>query len=260
MKTRRLREFDGECYVVNVDYHIAKRRKYFINNDKGFPRRVSTFIFVRSGRIKVTMDSGLVFYADTHCMIYFPEGSVSKSEYCEDMTEVNALTFNLRDSEGPFVFSDEVLLMEKDFAERFENFFNRFMDSGIGENHTLRYTKLVYSFLQALNETNYAYYADEKYRIFLQGYDMLVKTYAENLPVSEFAAAANVSACYLRRLFKHYLGVSPVVFRNRLRLEHVRELLETGQYSIQQAVAESGIESVSYYYRLKKAEDKAEKA
>lgn len=75
------------------------------------------------------------------------------------------------------------------------------------------------------------FHTDRKSRKTLDGY-------AEELGYSKFT---------LIRLFKQQTGMTPMEYRNRIRLHHACEMLEEG-CSVSEAAEESGFSSVQYFY------------
>ena len=93
------------------------------------------------------------------------------------------------------------------------------------------------------------------------GVHLLEQTYLENLPVSDYAKACHVSVSTFRSLFQKQFGVSPLRYRNRLRIERARELLEEGGFTVTEAAYASGFENIGYfcrYYRLLTGESPGE--
>ena len=55
-----------------------------------------------------------------------------------------------------------------------------------------------------------------------------------------------------RRLFTECTGESPIAYRNRLRLEAARTLLENGDYNVSESARAVGFENLSFFIRLYK--------
>ena len=70
------------------------------------------------------------------------------------------------------------------------------------------------------------------------------------IPISELAKSCNISEVYFRKLFKKEMGVSPVEYRNRLRLERAKQYLEYGDISVQEISDELGYSTVSHFIKI----------
>ena len=81
---------------------------------------------------------------------------------------------------------------------------------------------------------------------------MLENRYLENFEVGELANACYMSVSNFRKLFVASFGVSPIQYRNRLRLKHAEILLEEGCHTVSEIALLSGFLSESYFCRLYK--------
>ena len=74
--------------------------------------------------------------------------------------------------------------------------------------------------------------------------------YAENFKISFMAEKFNMSESYFRKLFRDFTGLSPVEYRNGLRVEHAKELLSRNAVSISEVACAVGIEDQFYFSRI----------
>ena len=77
--------------------------------------------------------------------------------------------------------------------------------------------------------------------------------YSECHRVCEYAAMACVSESHFRKLFLCATGMSPIEYRNAVRLKVARELIAEG-YTVSEAAESVGFNSTSFYCRLVKKE------
>ena len=82
--------------------------------------------------------------------------------------------------------------------------------------------------------------------------------YKENRRVSEYAAMAYVSESHFRKLFLTATGMSPIEYRNSLRLKAAAELIDEG-YTVYEAAEAVGFNSASFYCRLVASERRKSK-
>ena len=73
--------------------------------------------------------------------------------------------------------------------------------------------------------------------------------YSENLRIAEYAAMAYVSESHFRKLFSAATGMSPIEYRNSIRLKIARELISEG-YTVSEAAEAVGFNSTSFYCRM----------
>jgi AraC-like DNA-binding protein len=66
----------------------------------------------------------------------------------------------------------------------------------------------------------------------------------------QLAASLDISPSHLARLFKAELGMSLVEYRNRLRLERFRELVDAGEDNLSNAARAAGFGSYAQFHRV----------
>lgn len=72
---------------------------------------------------------------------------------------------------------------------------------------------------------------------------------SENPAVSSLADFCGVSEVYFRKQFKVYTGLSPVQYRNRIRLDRARSYLKYGDISVQEISDMLGYSTVSHFIK-----------
>ena len=86
----------------------------------------------------------------------------------------------------------------------------------------------------------------------MPGVLLLKQTYLENLPVEVFAKKSNISVGAFRQLFHKQYNMSPVQYRNHLRISRAQQLLQHGDCSVAEVAYECGFENVGYFCRYYK--------
>ena len=74
--------------------------------------------------------------------------------------------------------------------------------------------------------------------------------YTDNYKMSSLAEKFNLSESHFRKLFKEFTGLSPVEYRNGLRVEHAKELLNQNTVSVAEVARAVGIEDQFYFSRI----------
>ena len=77
-----------------------------------------------------------------------------------------------------------------------------------------------------------------------------------SIEIPKLAELCGVSGVYFRRLFHDCLGMSPVKYINKLKIECAKELIRSGAgiYTVGQVAELSGFGDLCYFYRLFKKE------
>jgi len=73
------------------------------------------------------------------------------------------------------------------------------------------------------------------------------KSYYENHSLEEYAGMCDMSKYHFLRTFKSITGIPPLEYRNRIRLDHAKELLETTTDSIGDVAGKTGYSSNAYF-------------
>lgn len=72
----------------------------------------------------------------------------------------------------------------------------------------------------------------------------------DTMTLDELASIAHVTKSYLIRLFTHAMGMSPVRYINRKRMEHAQLMLLTEPISVKEVAYRLGFSDHSYFIRL----------
>lgn len=76
---------------------------------------------------------------------------------------------------------------------------------------------------------------------------------AEDFDMDKLASVAYVTPSYLSRLFKHYLGTTPMRYRNAMRIEKAKHLLLIDSASVEEIADALGFEDAKYFSHLFKS-------
>lgn len=83
-----------------------------------------------------------------------------------------------------------------------------------------------------------------------RGVRALTAEWDRNRPIAVYAEMCGVSESYFYLLFKRSLGVSPVEYRNRIRVQNACSLLESTSMSVEEIAAAVGFETAFYFSRI----------
>ena len=175
----------------------------------------------------------------------------------EECGRYTTLNFSLYDTQGnAFSLGDSITLLLKDRHEEFFHLFRetaqKWQRSAYGS--TLEITSLLYRIFYhlALREEQSSRKSGkrnmDKAILFLEN------NYLTDISTGELAKMAGVSECMFRRSFHQIMGLSPMQYRNLLRLTKARELLQSGEFTVLEAALLTGFDDPGYFSRLFKRE------
>ena len=91
-----------------------------------------------------------------------------------------------------------------------------------------------------------------KYSNLAPGIHLLQQTFLQDLPIQQFADICNISLSSFRSLFTEFYGISPLRYRNQLRINHAKTLLTETHCTISEVAERSGFDNTAYFCRLYK--------
>ena len=218
------------------------------------PRPDSGFLLLLSDITMTYSGQGFETVLKKGDIVYLPQGA----NYTMTQTKPTVPTrirsclvnFIFEDSEGKkAVFSDRPVLLD---AEKNKSAASRMLDIATElsktEKSPLRVKSLFYSLADSLigaGITSSAYYHPIR-----AGIKYLESNWNRDVKISELAERCGVSETYFRRLFAKWSGMSPVEYRNTLRISNAKALLSRRAVSIAEVSYAVGFDDQFYFSRI----------
>ncbi len=181
-------------------------------------------------------------------LLFAPKGSKYIGIYTEDNTEVKVIQFDIINGELPAYLSKPVkidLPQAKDSLNAF------FVPQGVSSTrHPFYYLSCLYHLLWQIDSL----YSDipHKYKRLKNALDDMAENYFRNESIAYYAKLCDMSEVNFRRLFREYKGVSPIAYRNDLRLGSAQAMLQSGEYNVSEVAEACGFSNLSFFIRLYK--------
>lgn len=216
-------------------------------------RKNHGILYLWNGQATFSLVGGKKIIADAGQLIYLPMGCKYKMSYSAQSNTFVVVNFNICDGEGnSTALSDNIsLLCNDDSANTIAGIMAKLETCATVQNLAgqFRRKELVYRLLSLTYSTASTVTVDVRYPQILKGVLLLKQTYLENLPIETFAKHSNVSISTFRQLFNKQYGMSPLQYRNVLRVERAKQLLEQGDCTVAEAAYASGFDNVGYFCR-----------
>jgi AraC-like DNA-binding protein len=90
----------------------------------------------------------------------------------------------------------------------------------------------------------------EAQRLVRQAMAYIHEHYMDPIQRKDIARHLSINEQYLTRCFDKEIGVSPMAYLNRYRIQQAKKALETGKRTITQVALETGFSSQSYFSRM----------
>lgn len=205
------------------------------------------FIYVVSGSLRYTFTNGNVKYitAKAGKTVFIPKGTIYYTTYLENGTEIKIVQFDIRRGDLPKYLSEPQIIETPEMAEQINSFFKPFSNHFIG--HPFYYRSRLYELLWKIDtaSTN----IPTKFKKLQVALSEISENYNLNERISYYAELCGMSEVGFRRLFHEYTGVSPIEYRNDLRLENARAKLQSGEYNVSEVAEASGFTNLSFFIR-----------
>ena len=210
--------------------------------------------------------SGAASFRDEHArtvtvtdreLLFLPKHKKYRMEYTAPATTFVLVNFDAFSKSGDdLILSDDIALLAKDDEfNRIARIMTGFELCGASKSvsSALRKKELLYKLLGAAYASGMSVEAGSgKPSQIFEGVRLLEETYLENLPISRYAEASHISINSFRSLFHKQYGMTPLQYRNHLRIERARELLSDGSYTVIETAYASGFENIGYFCRFYK--------
>ena len=215
------------------------------------------FLYIWSGEARFFEKGKRAVAAKEGELLYLPKGQKYKMQYTEPNTTFVLVNLEMigEDGEDLFLFDRITVAGRDDRGKRIAGVMTKFEMSSVSQSPAavLRRKELAYRLLSMVYEEGSPLFTEQqRYPQIFEGALLLKQSYLENIPITALAAACNVSVSSFRSLFHKQYGMSPVQYRNRLRIIRARELLGEGSCTVAEACFASGFENIGYFCRCYK--------
>ena len=228
----------------NVGFVSVLRNKNYIFEYKTGKERYS-LIYVKSGEAQY-------YYTKTKNKIkiqkgdflFIPKNIPYKTTYLKDNTILKIIVFDISAKKIPYYLSAP-------FASNILSIKNVF-DSIANDNaySALYLTAKIYETFFYMQ--NCSSIIPKKYKKILPALNEIEKNYVQNHNLSFYAALCNMSESNFRKLFKEYTGNSFIEYRNNIRIEAAKKMIESGEFLVSEAAYLAGFNNMSFFYKINK--------
>ncbi len=217
-------------------------------------RRSHGLLYIWNGEATFYLDGGKTIKAINGQLLYLPKAAKYKMQYTADSTTFAVINFGLaKESIDIFQAKEITVLTNNDPQHTIANIMAKLEVCGASQSFSGQFRKkeLFYRLL-AFIHGNDPYIENHHYPRIATGVMLLKQTYLENLPIEVFAKQSNISVSSFRQLFSKQYGMSPLQYRNRLRIQRARQMLEYDSCTVAEVAYANGFENIGYFCRCYK--------
>ncbi len=234
-------------FIYWVDIETATRPKNYKHQDLNGRDRYG-FIYVASGLLRYSFaDSSSPITVGENELIFIPRGMKYRYTALAD-TDLKVVQFRIADGEIPAYLTTPSKIPLPNAGKLIENFFSPHKNHHV--NHPFYYMSCLFRLLWQIDE--YQNKIPLKYKRLKPALLEINENYHDNNSVDYYANLCNMSTPTFYRLFKEYTKMSPIEYRNDLRLQLAQTKLQSGEYTVSETAALCGFSNLSYFTRLYK--------
>lgn len=244
---------DGEFSVGNfsvTDKNVYPPEAFVCTSGMVLRER---FFYIVKGKFYIDDGNGEQSFSEGQ-IVYLPYNVTYRSRWdTAENGKYLSINFVLNDSEGQLIsMNDKICLLVTDRKNELLNLFSEIHNKWIAGSYgyKLETRALFYQILYRISvnaERNLLKSSRNNiYRAILY----LENNYMSDITAAELAEMINVKECMFRRTFKVEKGMSPVKYRNVLRLKKAYEMLSSGEYTVIEAAMLTNFDDAGYFSKL----------
>lgn len=226
--------------------HVRQAHQY-----RMLPAPVERFVYITQGSVSVFLQKGQL-HAGARDMVYLPRDTAYISKWQENASFV-VVDILLRDAGGQDIhFGDAPSVLFCDTHHVYDGLLAELADKAAADGpfDWLERISLSFKLLCEIARDTNRQELDAQYRRIRPALTCLESNYAANVSVEALAKMCSMSTTSFRRSFLACKGMSPVDYRNSLRIRRASELLKTGSYTVAEAAEQVGIGDMKYFGKL----------
>lgn len=235
--------------VGNIDIVNVSRPKNYKHSYRN-GRTKHGFIYTVNGAMRDDFLTGepQSITAKESELVFIPKGTAYYGTYLEDDTEIKIVQFDLEKGRLPEYLSHPVKLSVPGAGELIEAFFSRYDGNSAG--HPFFFLSCLYDLLWRIDGSYNK--IPSKFKKLTPALHRMATSPEQAEPIALYADICGISEVTFRRLFREYTGRSPIEYRNDVRLDKARSLLQSGEYNVSEAAELCGFSNLSFFIRLYK--------
>lgn len=242
--------------LVNRNFNVVfvNALQQFWQKTKGFqcigdPKKQNLLLFLDGCKVTYTDKAGRNLVANSGDVVYTPVGSEYEArmlDFESSTAHTVGINFFLSDEVGEeIVLSDEIIVFRGGTNLTLPLLFHRTLHYDAAQPH-LRSRILLLEILEALA----APVGQSIPEYIAKSVEYLSEHVEENPSIAELAQRCSISQVYFRKQFQRTMGMSPIEYRNSLRLSRARAYLEYGDISVQEISDMLGYATVSHFIKV----------
>lgn len=225
---------------------VPALHKYVMNS-----KQIERFVYIVKGKARFSLQNK-VFEAESADMVYLPGETAYHSRWLEN-SEFMVVDLLLCDIAGqPIRFDEKPGVLFHDTHNAYHGLLEELAKVALanGPFDWLERLSLSFKFLCEIARDTNQTELDEHLRKIKPGLTYLDHNFTADFSIEDLAKMCCLSVGSFRRLFSEYTGMSPVEYRNKLRIQKSVDLLKTKKYTVGEVAEAVGVDDIKYFSKL----------
>ena len=234
-----------------LELHIAPWAKPANHQYVTQPKPVERFVYIIRGKGCFFLD-GTKLCAGERDMVYLPGEMAYNSHWPVD-SEFMVIDLLLHDAEGnPIRFGENPGILFCDSHGTYRGLLEELAEKSdaTGPFDWLERLSLSFKLLCEMARDTNRTELDAQNRKIKPGVSYLQNNFTEDFPIDRLAQMCGLSTGRFRHIFSQCLGMTPVEYRNKLRIQKAVNLLKSGTYTVGEVAEAVGIADIKYFSKL----------
>lgn len=246
----KLKNFDIEktTTLIETCFPLPSKTSAKVNE-----RSNSALIYVVRGGIRFNFNKS-EFIARERDVVYLPENCSYIYKASKEISAIQ-IDFNIidREKKANLLFSEHPILALIDTGEEIQESFSLILKSFASPSLSAK-IKRTGEFFKILSIIEDSEINDDSIMRLAPALYRLREGYCEKVYIKELSDLCGMSQATLRRLFKETFGMSPITYKNNLRIKMACSLIVSGAYGISEISEILGFEDIyAFSHAFKKA-------
>lgn len=216
-----------------------------------YPRPVDRFVYITKGKANFFVGNQQICAQAEH-MVYLPGETAYRSQWVEDSAFM-VVDLLIHNAEGqPIRFGEAPGILFRDSHGTYRGLLEELAAKSDADGPFDWLERLSLSFkllCEMARDTNRSE-LDEQNRKIQAGLVYLQNNFTEDFSIDRLAQMCCLSIGHFRRIFSECLGMTPVEYRNKLRIRKAVDILKTGMFSVSEVAEMVGISDMKYFSKL----------
>ncbi len=247
MRIIDIKQIQNEVFYLDEISSILQTPSY--RSFKTASRRFNGFLYIESGECTYNFEKAELNLS-RGALIYLPKGSCHKMKVVSENISFTRINFELKDKSGNSVlFGEAPVLMAESVSDSTVGAIHKLNEiSLIGEKKAYEMS-LLYQILTDLTRSS----VKQKHGKAQPAVRYIQEHFYEDIDIALLSELCFLSTAQFYRVFKKELSLTPVEYRNRLRINRAKLLLQEEDLTVGEIAVQLGYENIYYFSRAFKS-------